>query len=466
MSSKPAWLVFVAAFSVRVFFLHWFPAIFGGDTILRLANRDRILMAYQLPALQAAIHAVSWATVNVLAVRYLMALAGAAGCAGFYLLLRHFLERRAALCGALLMIASPFLIQLSIVPYQEVPMLAALAWAFHFFFSGRLAPASAMLGLACLTRYEAWVAVPALAWTWLNERGWTPGRILEAALLFGWAPLAWMAAHGAIAPAGTFVVEMPASAWRLQRYVYLGWITVKNTPPPVVAMAALGIAGVWRARHRVGVLAAFFALFLVSVLFSAHGESPDPERYVTARTAALWLAAVVFAAAFTAADRPRLGAALVVAALPWGLWDAHRFLARDTSAPRVQLAYELARRLDELVGEGEVAAVLAQPVAPELAQAYLNKVERRSGSRGLHKARAELAATDTSPPDYQRTLVHSRLGRRRLRPAVAPETRWIAVWSDYSTAPPKGTPVDTIRGGDLRVAIYQFTPAGGGSGPR
>ena len=87
---KPRWgdlrhaaALFVFAVLVRAALIHWHPAVFGGDTVLRLANRDKVLLSYQLPALQAAIHGVSMLGGGVVAVRYLMALIGATATNAF-----------------------------------------------------------------------------------------------------------------------------------------------------------------------------------------------------------------------------------------------------------------------------------------------------------------------------------------------------------------------------------------------
>jgi hypothetical protein len=445
--TRDAMLIFLASLALRAAFIHLHPAIFGGDTILRLANRDRVLLSYQLPVLQAAIYALSRFTESVVAVRYLTALGGAALASGFYLMLRHFVDRRAALCGAALMATSPFLVELSIVPYQEIPMLAALAFAFHFHFAGREGAASAALGIACLTRYEAWCAVPVLI---LAGRR----KIVRAALLYGWAPIVWIVWRGGIAPPGTFVIEWPETWWRFQRYAYLAWIALKNTPPPVLALAGLGVVALRcgprpnRSRH----LAAFLALFLVSILFSAHGVLPDPERYVASREAAIPIAAGVFLAALAVARRPRPGLALAIAGVVWGIADAHRFLVRDTSLPELRLSVALARYLEGNLAPGEKAAVLARNVEPRM---YLAKVERRQGEEGLRRAREIMASGDMSPPDYQRTLVHSRLGRGRLLSGRDASAALVAVWHDYAGDAVEGEELAVLREGSAWIRVLR-----------
>lgn len=451
MNVRPA-IVFAAGLGVRLWLIHAFPIVFGGDTILRLANRDRILLAYQLPLLQSLIWGLSQITTDLWATRLLMALIGAAAGVGFYLLAAHFVDRARASWAALLLTTNPFLIELSIVPYQEVLMLAALCFAFHFYLARRLPAASVALGLACLTRYEAWAACPVLA---LAHAGLTR-RLPVSALLFGWAPLGWIVLHLGLSPGGTFVAEWPATFGRLVRYLYLAWITLKNTPAPVWVLAAFGLLERPHDR-RLRTLAVFFVLFLLSIPFSAHGESPDPERRVTAREATLWIAAVAMAAGFA---RTRWLAWIAALGIAWGVFDAHRFLRRDTSEPHLRLSYRLARYIDGAVRERETAVILARPMPPELMRNYLDKVARRGGEPALRQARRVLESMDTSPPDYQRTLVHSRIGRHRLLSRPAPGAAWWFVWSDAPNPPPASgmKQVETLSEGALRVVVYHSEP--------
>ena len=476
---RHALVVLALAVAVRLWLIYLYPAIFGGDTVLRLANSDRIQLAYQLPGLQAAIYAVS----NPLAVRYLMALIGAVASVGCYCLASHLMPQRAALLTGLIFASNPFLIQLSIVPYQEVLMLGALMFAFHFFFNGRFLTSSLALGLACLTRYEAWAACPVLAAAFLRQQGLRPAAVFKATLLFGSVPAAWILYHTGVSAPGTFVIELPRSVYRLMRYVYLGWITVKNTPIPVLVLALAGAWAGWKAGllkdHRIQVLCAFLALVTLAILFSAHGESPDPERFVTSREASLWITAVTFAAGVALIRHSRLCLVLAIAGVALGIVDAHRFIRRDTSNPKIRLAQELARYLDNHMRPSETAVILTRPIPAELVEQYLGKVKLKSGDAGIKKAREILATIETTPPDYQRTIVHSRIGKRRLKSLAGnvgadPQTitlppclNWAAVWSDfaasneieasfYSSTLAKAQPVYRLIFGTVAAAIYRL----------
>jgi Dolichyl-phosphate-mannose-protein mannosyltransferase len=506
---RPAWtrglepyfaaIVFCVGLGARLWLIHSFPVIFGGDSIVRLANREHILLSYQLPLLQAAVHYLSVLTSDPLAVRYFMAFAGAAAGLAFYAMARPLLGGTPAFETSLLFATSPFVLAFSIVPYQEILMLAGLFAAFYFAFEHRWELAGVSVGLACLTRYEAWLACPVLAVVFLIERGLRPAEVAKAALLFGWAPLGWILFQGGVTPAGTFAAEASFSLERLFRYVYLGWITVKNTPIPVLLLALWGLwlflrRGLLRERpYRM--LVCFLTLFLAAVLLSAHGERDQPERFVTAREAHVLLAATVLLAGIGLQAVRRFRGTLVAVSCCAGLWMAHGFVARETSEPPFALSYEAARYLDAHVGAGEQVVVLAQGVPADLLARYLDKAERGGGHAARDKALGVLVDLDNSPPNYQRILVHSRLGKEQLRsvaslpgglvPHQDPTVRggntavmglaghapvltpaWIVLWSDFSPTNEvekrlreKVTGIEPERVFErvgLRVAIYRL----------
>jgi hypothetical protein len=446
-------IVFCAGLGARLWLIHSFPVIFGGDSIVRLANKDRILLSYQLPLLQAVVHYLSALSTDPLAVRYFMACSGAAAGLAFYAMACSLLGRAAAFQTSLLFATSPFVIAFSIVPYQEILMLAGLFAAFYFGFGRKWVAAGFCLGLACLTRYEAWLACPVLAVAFLIEKGFRPAEAAKAALLFGWAPIGWMLFHGGLTPAGTFAAEASFSLQRFFRYAYLGWITVKNTPAPVLLLALFGAWIFWtRALFRerpYRLLACYLALFLAAVLLSAHGERDQPERFVTAREAHVLLAATVLMAGIGLQAVRRFRWTLALAGSVAGLWMAHRFVANETSQPPFALSYQTARYLDEHVVDGEQVVVLAQGVPADLLARYLDKAEQAGGSAARARALDVLLELDNSPPNYQRILVHSRLGKEQLRSiaslpsglvpraaktaqADVPNPAWIVLWSDFS----------------------------------
>src|SRR5262245_50460235 len=209
---------------VRIAFIYLHPAIYGGDSVARLMHADRVLLAYQLPLLQLLIYLVNLVSTDPLLIRYLMSLVGAMAGAAFYLLSDVLLDRSAARFATLFFVFNPFLLVHSIVPYQEILMLLTVCLGLYFLLcldsdgnvtstkrslprwtpswlkegERRIGLASLFLGLACLTRYEAWViaAVAGLYYAKLQLNACPQlsysGLLARTMLLFGWAPLLWI----------------------------------------------------------------------------------------------------------------------------------------------------------------------------------------------------------------------------------------------------------------------------------
>ncbi|HVN77717.1 MAG TPA: hypothetical protein VMW38_01855 [Terriglobia bacterium] len=455
--------VFIAGLVLRIWLIHAFPIVFGGDSVLRLANRDHILLSYQLPLLQVLIYGVSLISQSLLVIRCLMAIIGATAGIGFYWLIRSFVSERTAFIAALLFTANPFLVEISIVPYQELLMLAGLLFAFQYFLREQQVATSISLAVACLARFEAWIAVPLFA----VARARNVAALARACLLFGWAPLAWVLFHVGLSGPGTFVIEWPTSLGRLMRWVYLGWITVKNTPAPALALALAGFWHVCR-KHllrdaRVRLLAGFLGLFLMAILFSSHGVSPNPERFVASREATILIAATLGLAALgleelVGSPHPWLASMLVVLGLTWSVVDVHRFLRRDTGDPHLQLSYQLAQYLDRSAGKEEKILILVKPLPEDMIQEYLDRVRLRQGEAGVARAKQIMAGMDISPPDCQRTIIHSRIGKPRMSCSGDPaDKEWIAVWSDSGSIISTEPRVlrTTLRSGPLSVQVYR-----------
>ena len=293
-------IVFAAALLIRLWVIHTYPIIFGGDSIVRLYYHDRILISHQLPALQAAVHLIMGLANDPVWVRYFMAFAGAAASAGFYHLCTGLLGRTAAFPPAVWFAIHPFVVAYSTVPYQEILMLTGLFFGFSFFFRERWQAASLWMGLACLSRYEAWGAAAILAAAYWVQKDRRPLAALQAIILFGWAPLLWIGYHQGLSPSGSFVLDAGLNWDRLWRWVYLGYITAKDTPFPVLILAGAGAWLFWKQRlwqsSRYLTLSIYVALFVVAVLFSGHGDRDNPDRWVSAREAHILFAATVFLA--------------------------------------------------------------------------------------------------------------------------------------------------------------------------
>ena len=128
--SLPFWLeplaIFVLGLLVRIAFIHLHPAIYGGDTLVRIMNADRVLLAYQLPLLQLLIYLINRVSSDPLLIRYLMSFIGALAGLAFCLLSARLVDRSTARFASLFFVFNPFLLVHSIVPYQEILMLLFL----------------------------------------------------------------------------------------------------------------------------------------------------------------------------------------------------------------------------------------------------------------------------------------------------------------------------------------------------
>jgi hypothetical protein len=421
-------IVAAAAIALRLWLIFSFPVIYGGDSMLRLINRDHILFSYQLPLLQALIWTVSRASSSVLPVRLLMVALSAFAAVAFYRLASDFAGPRAALGGGLLFATNPFITWVSSVPYQEILLVACLLMALHSFFQKHDAPASLWLGLACLTRFEAWVACPILVWA-----AWHRGRAMwQSALLYAWAPLLWVAFRRGLSEPGTFVLDRAFSFDRLYRLPFLAGHTLANATAATLALAAIGVYVIIRERRerdpRLRILAALLGLFAVAILFSAHGEPPDTNRYVTTREIHIPLVLVTLLAAIGCARFPRLAIPLVAMGVALGAAGARRLVVRETSRPEIRLGYELAHYLDDRMRPGETVMILSPPLEYGL---YLRRLRETGGEKAVQAAQQVLAEVDTSPLDLQRTRVHSRFPWSQFVTYPRDKVDWIAVWSTY-----------------------------------
>ena len=428
-------LVALSALAIRVWLIFQYPIVFGGDSMLRLVNRDHIVLSHQLPLLQLLVWVVSRISTGTVAIRIVMALIGALAAVAFYYVARDFAGERAAFVGSLLFSTNPFITPISTVPYQEILLLAGLFAAFYFFLAGRTAAAAIFLAAACLTRFEAWIACPILAAAWFLEASRTVRRAMTAVVLFAWAPIAWTLFRGGLAPEGSYVLDRGISLARFFRLSYLGAYTVRETPVPVLLLAAAGLTllvvdGRWRDRRWL-MLGVYLAIFAVAILFSAHGDLPDPERIVTTREIHVPLAVVTLLATVAIARFPRAGAVLAGAGVVLGVWGSIEYIRHETSRPEMRLGYELAQYLDAHVQPGEQVLILAQPPNLEL---HFRKALETGGEAGLAAAHRAIEGAGVLPLDVQRTIIHlNRVPRGQVFafPRVPAHVDWVAAWSDF-----------------------------------
>jgi hypothetical protein len=535
---------------VRIAFVHVHPAIYGGDTLARIMNADRILLAYQLPLLQLLIYLANLVSGEPLLIRYLMSLVGALAGAAFYLFSATLLDRPTARLASLFFIFNPFLLVHSIVPYQEILMLLFLCLGLHCLLRStsvprwtrgelrgvegndtrtnhslttlskgggrRLQPsigwASLLLGLACLTRYEAWViaATAGLYYVGTLKDGSPRNTIrllMRTIALFGWAPLLWILLHRGVSPQGTYVLEGLASWARLWRIPYVAAMALVHAGPVVGLLAVFGLLTFWKSslwhRREIQMVLGAAALLMLSLVFSAHGVEPDPQRYVTDREAhwfvlfPLWAAAVGLmeiqqrlilrgdaSHSKTSIISQSLGVTvscfILILAVAWGASQTDRYIKRLLTDQNLHLDYAVAQHLEKGLPQGSKALIFAKPLPSEATQDYFDKVSRQGGTAALEVARRQLAELNSGPLDYSRIVVNTHLRKdqlidaSKLRVDVPDAASFLSqnhvglavIFSDYPTQAAetrhlldylnqRGKPQATLKDGALQVSIVE-----------
>ena len=544
--------VLLVGLLVRIAFIYVHPAIYGGDTLARIMNADRILLAYQLPLLQLLIYLVNLVSNDPLLIRYLMSLVGAVTGMAFYLFSATLLDRSTARLATLFFIFNPFLLVHSIVPYQEILMLLFLCLGLYCMLPSTSIPpwtsgdfrgvqeieghpnlpltpslskegerrfqpsigwASLFLGLACLTRYEAWVitAVTGLYYFVTRLNGRSPFsylRLLVKTLtLFGWAPLLWIVLHHGVSPQGTYVLEGPASWARLWRIPYVAAMALVHAGPVVDLLAVFGLLTFWKSslwhKREIQMVLVAAALLMLSLVFSAHGVAPDPQRYVTDREAHWFVLFPFWAAALGLMDiqqrlMPRGESShsktsiasqslritafcfVLILVVVWGVVQTDRYIKRLLTDQNLNLDYAVAQHLEKHLPCGSKALVFAKPLPPEATQDYFGKVYSQGGAAALEVARRQLAELNSGPLDYSRIAVNTHLRKHQLVDASklsvnGPDAgsflsqnhvRLVAIFSDYPAqaletrhlldyVKQQGKLQVTLEDGGLQVSIYE-----------
>jgi len=453
---RPA-AVFTAGFALRLALIAINPIIFGGDTILRLGDRFTLVKAHQLPLLQLLIAGVSLVSMDPVWVRLLMAIIGAGAGVGFYLLTRDIFGEPIAFASGLLFATNPYITAVSTVPFQEILMLGTLFFAFHYFYREGWWAASLWLAAACLTRHEAWAACPVLAgaYWWRYRRSWAGAAM--GLLWFGWVPAVWIIASRGLAPGIHYVVEPTLSLARFVRWAYVAWIAVKFSQATVVALAAVGVWRLIRRRAaidwRFALPAIFTGLFLIALLFSAHGVTPDPERYVTSREAHVPICFAILLAAVGLQQWPRLLAPIVSVSIVLGVVGAWWYLRIETSEPDVQVSYRMARYLDANVGKDEKVQVV--PVDRNDAWLYFRKVRQLFGPEAELQARAEVRREQPEPFEVVRLRVYSHLRPDQLQVQSQSCHNWLVTWDDVQKPDWAREPKVTIRTGTITASAFR-----------
>jgi hypothetical protein len=394
---------------VRVPLIASFPAVHGGDSVVRLARADTLVLAYQLPLPQLLVMVSRWIHPGPLLARLVFALIGTLVAVALARALEKVAGPDAGRCGGILAALHPLLVYYSLVPYQEGSMLLLLLLGGHALRSAREGRAGLWLGLAAWCRYEAWIACAlAAAARWRRPR---------AALLFVWAPLLWLGAWRGLSPAGTYVLDLDPEGPRLPRLLFVLGKLREYSGDTLLWLALAGVVFVpWRRSRGAARAAAFLLLVVLAVTLAGH-EFPPGSGRVSERLAHLpalvacalgGVALGKLAASENEGALHRLGRITAVAALcGLGLsWHARTqdLLAAANRDPSLRLAVELTAFLEAHLPPGQRVAVVAPPVAADALDAYVRKVAASGGDTDT--ARAIARDLSRHAPDADRIAAH------------------------------------------------------------
>jgi hypothetical protein len=354
------------------------------------------------------------------------------------------------------------LIHYSTVPYQEGPMILFLALGAGALARQRPGWGSVFLGLACLCRYEAWIAA-GLAAVAHREKP------LRALVQFGWAPVVWMAYWRGLSPPGTYVLDLDALARLGPRLPFL-IAKLREYSGDGLLLLGLGGAGllVRRRDRRIAWAAAGLGLILLVVTLAGQ-EFPPGSGLVSERLVHVLMVAVCLAAGAGAAalafgapsDRgASTGRGLAVGALAAaiglrGAWHAAWLAAVANADPSLHLARDVARFADTLLAPGERLTVVGPRLSPETLADELRKLERRGGDA---RAAADLLR-EFSRRGLDGDRVAAHLGRPPALVGGAEEPGDWYAWFDRPPArwPPQALPAFRFVAGS-RAAYLSRKP--------
>ena len=303
-------LIFVVAFLFRLALLILFPVPCGNDAAGRLYFRDTLWIGHWLPLTQALVYVGFAATQSVVFVRLVFIIITSLSAVAFTFYLQLFATHRAALIGGLLFAANPLLVFLSLMPYQEVMFIGLLLGGLAFFHkadvegehSWNYLVGSFLYGLACLTRYEAWLILPALfiANVWRSIASCSLRSIffvtLKSAMGLLWGPVLWMIINWLKWGSPTaFLFHRPDHefyAWaphgeimRIIAYIGMMIYWLARFGSPLILLAALGIGKFWKNRKTMFPVLwpamLLLAMVLIFLIFIAGKEFATANRFAS-----------------------------------------------------------------------------------------------------------------------------------------------------------------------------------------
>jgi hypothetical protein len=444
--------------------------VHGEDSVARLAHSDTLLLAYQLPLPQALVMAVRALRPDPVWTRALFAAMGAGVAAALASVVWRLSGPPAGLAAGALAAAHPLLVYYSIVPYQEGPMMLFLLLGADALLDGRETRAGVALGLAALCRYEAWIAI-ALVLAWRLARAITWRERGRAVIVFGWAPLVWVALWRGLAPRGTYVLDFDTGGARLARLGFLALKLREYSGSALLALAGLGLVLVLRRRDARWLAGLGYVATVVAAVVVAGQEAPPGSGRVSERLihlpalAACALAGLAVAAPAEAIARRARGAAqvsavVVIAALAArGVGRTDALLAEAARDPGLRLAMAVAAFADARLPDGARLGVIAPPVPAAAIADYVRKVERAGGDAA--EARRIALALATRSVDAERVAAH--LARPPATVVTTADGR-PALVAAYEDAPigspwPLGRSLARFTAGPRAVTVYSAAPA-------
>ncbi|HEX6739999.1 MAG TPA: hypothetical protein VF310_17095, partial [Vicinamibacteria bacterium] len=453
-------LLFVLGLAVRLPLLLGAVTLHGGDAMARLARSDHLLLAYQLPLAQSLVFAARAIDPEPRVACVVFVVLGALVPVALAAVVAETAGRAAGCASGALLACHALFVHYAIVPYQEGLMIALVlggAWAL---LRRHEIAASVLLGLACLTRYEAWLAALLAV---LAASGWRWRRLPRALALFGWAPLLWVALWRGLSPAGTYVFDLDPVALRLTRVWFVLGKLREYSGGLLLALGLLGLAvAAFRWDKRWGWAAAYLALFLPVIMFGHEfppGSGRVSERLAHVPAAALcalaglglgWLVERAPRAATAA-----LAAALTVAAALHGVRHARMLITEAGRDPSLLLAAQTAAFAHAHLPRGGHLAVAAPTVSPADLQSFVHKVEAAGGDVG--RARAVAAELTRHSPDVDRIAAHLARPPGTVVGADTAPAELVAVYDDAPDAAAwqRGLARARFTAGPRAVTVYE-----------
>jgi hypothetical protein len=422
---------------VRVPLVLAHPAIHGGDSVLRLARSETLILGHWLPLPQLLVFLIRAVAPDPLWTRLAFVLAGSLGGVALAWVVTVTAGAASGRAAGALFLLHPLLVYYSLVPYQEAPMLLLLLAGAAALVHDEDVKGGLALGLACLCRYEAWIAAGMAALV-----RWR--RPLRATLLFGWAPLAWIGAWRGLAPRGSYILDTDLAAVGLGRVSFFFAKLEEYSGDLLLVLALAGALVALRRRPRGWAWGAGFVMVFLAAQLAFGHEHPAGSGRLNERmihVPAVALCALGGLALGTLSERLAwrglpLGAvlaALLLAGL--GVRWTHRTEALVVEAnkePSLRLAADVARWSDQHLPPRGRLAVAAVAVSPVAIQYYVRKVELAGAD--VERARVIAAELATHSLDLER--IRAQLPRRPstvVRAGSAPADI-VAVYDDAPDA--------------------------------